>query len=90
MRWWVSFADSHRPKGQQFLGCCIVHALDIAEAAQAAWVRGINPGGEVVGIVIDAAKVASLSFSLEPYEWRLLSPVEASELSNRINAELAS
>ncbi len=50
MTWWyLSFADVTRPKGQHFLGACIVQGDDIVEAAREAHVRGCNPGGQVLG-----------------------------------------
>ena len=51
-RWWLSFADPTLPKGQQFLGACIVRGTDVAEAAMDAHLRGCNPGGEVRGVAI--------------------------------------
>lgn len=51
---WLSFADSKRPKGQQFLGACIVpmgetgdKREDYKVAIQNAWRLGCNPGGAV-------------------------------------------
>lgn len=44
--WWMSFADGHLPKGEQFLGALIIDGVDIAGATQRAWARGLNPGGE--------------------------------------------
>jgi hypothetical protein len=52
--YWLSFCDSDRPKGQQFLGACLVpagetgdHKADLRIALQNAWLLGCNPGGEV-------------------------------------------
>lgn len=45
---WLSFADSSRPKGTQFLGVAIVRARDPMEAAMVATLTGCNPGGEIV------------------------------------------
>lgn len=45
--WWLSFADTKKPKGEQFLGVAIVRANGAAEAVRIAWKLGINPGGEV-------------------------------------------
>ena len=43
--WWLSFADGDLPKGQQFLGVCLVWAPAFPLAVMAAHVLGINPGG---------------------------------------------
>lgn len=45
--WWMSFCDPEKPKGQQFLGVCIVEAPGFIHAYQKAWALGINPGGEI-------------------------------------------
>lgn len=47
--WWLSFADSERPEGSQFLGVCIVQAKGITSAIRLTHTLGINPGGEVAG-----------------------------------------
>jgi hypothetical protein len=44
---YLSFADPEKPKGQQFLGATIVEAGTEVLAVAEAWLRGINPGGEV-------------------------------------------
>lgn len=44
---WLSFCDSDRPKGQQFLGVIIIRAKGLAHAMLATNRLGINPGGEV-------------------------------------------
>lgn len=89
-RWWMSFADGTLPKGSQHLGCCIVHAMNEVEATKAAWARGINPGGEIRFMPIDEEMAARLSFSLEPYENRLLTPTESKELFELVEGELGS
>ena len=48
--WWLSFADGERPKGQQFLGACLVQAQGLLGATLAARLLGLNPGGEVKGV----------------------------------------
>lgn len=45
--WWLSFADPELPKGLQFLGACLVQAEDERGAITEAWLRHLNPGGEV-------------------------------------------
>lgn len=51
--WWMSFCDPDKPKGQQFLGVCIVEAPSFMHAHQKAWVLGINPGGEIQAILVE-------------------------------------
>lgn len=48
--WWLSFADEDKPKGEGFLGVCIVRASHIVEAANVAHELGINPGGQCLGM----------------------------------------
>jgi hypothetical protein len=45
--WWLSFCDTARPKGTQFLGSAIVEAETIYHAVPAAWQHRCNPGGQV-------------------------------------------
>jgi hypothetical protein len=45
--WWMSFCDPTKPKGQQFLGVCIVEAKGFVHAHQKLWTLDINPGGEI-------------------------------------------
>lgn len=47
--WWLSFSDSSKPKGSQWLGCAIVEAPDLGAAVRVAHLTGCNPGGEVMG-----------------------------------------
>lgn len=48
----MSFCDTKRPVGQQFLGVCIVEAPGLMHATQKAWALGINPGGEIKALQI--------------------------------------
>jgi len=50
---WMSFCDPDKPKGSQFLGACIVEALNVRDAIQVSWECGCNPGGEVKVIEIE-------------------------------------
>lgn len=50
--WWLSFADTQRPVGEQFIGGAIVRATHLMEAVQAAHYLGISPGGKVIGSAI--------------------------------------
>lgn len=46
-RMWLSFCDTDKPQGQQFLGVIITKALDFRQAVADTWLLQINPGGEV-------------------------------------------
>jgi hypothetical protein len=50
--WWLSFCDPDLPRGQTFLGVCIVAGEGIGDAAREAHRLGCNPGGEVQGMPI--------------------------------------
>lgn len=88
MRWWMSFCDPSKPTGEQFLGLCIVDAVDEVSATKIAWALGINPGGEIAFMGIDESRVSMLSFDLEPYCNRFIPRGEALALSYRIGREL--
>ena len=45
--WWLSFADPHRARNDQFLGVAIVEAAGPITASLVAHDLGVNPGGEV-------------------------------------------
>jgi hypothetical protein len=47
--WWLSFCDSNKPEGQQFLGCAIVRARGFIGAVEEARAKGCNPGGQALG-----------------------------------------
>jgi hypothetical protein len=54
MTWfYLSFADSRLPNGEQWLGAAIVQADDVSGAMTEAWRRGINPGGEIVAVEVE-------------------------------------
>ena len=80
---WLSFADPHRPKGQQFLGVVILEAPTFADAVNCAHVQGVNPGGEVVGFELPAALASVIPAE---YVRRLLTAEEA-ESVDRTAAE---
>lgn len=88
MRWWLSFADPTRPKGQQFLGVCIVEAVDEISAIKVAHALSINPGGEVAFQDLVEEKIAQLSFDLRPYYERFIPRDEALALSERIARDM--
>ncbi len=47
--WYLSFADTGRPEGTQWLGACYVNGINIVDAARAAHALGCNPGGQIMG-----------------------------------------
>ena len=62
MTWfYLSFADGSKPKGQQWLGACIVKANTAQLATLEAHLLGINPGGSVA---------ISVPERLPSMEWR--------------------
>lgn len=46
--YWLSFCDTAKAEGSQFLGVAIVRAPDPVHAAVVAAQLGCNPGGEVL------------------------------------------
>lgn len=55
---WLSFCDGDRPAGTQFLGAAVVPGRDIGEAITNAHRLHINPGGEVLGKLIDPERAS--------------------------------
>ena len=43
----LSFRDTQKPKGDQFLGVIITRAIDINDAILKTKILGTNPGGEI-------------------------------------------
>lgn len=64
--WWLSFADSSRPKGEQFLGVVIVRGFDMMQAVLVASRLGLNPGGGIRGFQIPE------DYAAEKWHGRLL------------------
>ena len=54
---WMSFCDTGRPKGKQFLGVIIMWSPGVAHAIDRAWKLGINPGGEIMSYIINPNKI---------------------------------
>ena len=52
MWWWLSFCDTEKPEGQQFLGACFVRGTNMIAAVKNAHMFDINPGGEVQGVEV--------------------------------------
>lgn len=77
--WWLSFCDERRPKGEQFLGACMVRAWGIGTAVAEANRYKINPGGEVQGLSIP------VDVPDPPAEWvyRLLTRAECEEFDRQ-------
>jgi hypothetical protein len=73
-RYWLSFCDPNLPKGQTFLGACVVRAHGVITASQAAWDRGCNPGGEMACWELPDSKPID-----ERFIHRLLSRAEIEE-----------
>lgn len=73
--WWLSFADAGKPKGQQFLGACVVRGTDMLGAIQNAWDMAINPGGEALG----SGPIPAHLLPDECWRNRLLSKNEATQ-----------
>lgn len=62
---WLSFCNPRLPEGQRFLGACVVAGSDLPAAVAEATKRGINPGGEVLGVEVEAG-----SAPLIPEMWK--------------------
>jgi len=61
---WMSFCDTEKPKGQQFIGVVITHAKGIAHAIDKTHKLGINPGGEVFSYETDATDIDLAHFDI--------------------------
>ena len=48
--WWLSFCDSFKPEGEQFLGVAIVEGKTLREAIETAEALGVHPGGRVASV----------------------------------------
>jgi hypothetical protein len=86
---WLSFCDRELPEGSQFLGACVVEVEDggrIDAAANEARKLGINPGGEVLGFVVDPETA-----KIFPARWRnkLLNKDDCAEMDEEIMREQA-
>jgi hypothetical protein len=75
--WYLSFADPERPRGTQFLGGVFVDdgGGGFMGGVGEAHARGINPGGEVMGLPIKKDAVLD-----EKWVNRLLSKAELEQL----------
>jgi hypothetical protein len=76
---WLSFADPDKPRGKQFLGVAIIEASTPPLEAIAKTSRlGINPGGEVVGYLVNLEDYCAADID------RLLTESEALRLGNKV------
>jgi len=57
--WWLSFCDPAKPKGEQFLGVCLVEAPDYPSAIRRAWRKQCNPGGVIAGFDLPIAAMTN-------------------------------
>jgi hypothetical protein len=87
---WMSFCDGTRPKGEHFLGACIVEIAETGDprtdsraAITRAWEMGCNPGGEVMPATLTEA----VSLRVGP-KWknRLLTRTECEEFDREMSA----
>lgn len=96
--WWLSFADGDKPRGQQFLGACVVRAPGFVTAIIAAKESGCFPGGEVAGIplamtndeALEVFVVFANGYLRKDPAYRLLARPEAEQLYAMIDARVAS
>ena len=80
----MSFADPKKAPGTQFLGCLVLKAEDIIDAAQKAHRLKLNPGGEILASKMPTPMSPKMFEVLEPYLGKLLS----AELSRELDAKL--
>lgn len=55
--WYLSFCDSAKPAGQQFLGALMLDVPPGKHPVDHAWDMGLNPGGEVVVLSVPPHRV---------------------------------
>lgn len=72
---YMSFCDTKLPHGQQFLGALVLYATNVGDGATKAAELGLNPGGEVLGILIPENKYVHDNFC-----YRILQKEEARNL----------
>ena len=76
LKWfWLSFVNDDLPKGQKFLGLCLVQGVDPISAVQRSHDLSINPGGEVMILELNDSEV------LTSYQNRFIGKEESILLS---------
>lgn len=55
--WWLSFCDTDKPTGQEFLGVIVVEELGPMHAVNKTHELGINPGGQVMVVPVAADSI---------------------------------
>jgi hypothetical protein len=61
--WYLSFAeDTGDPTTGRWLGACVLFDHGYVHALRQAWRRGINPGGQCLGIKLSAEQVPSAEY----------------------------
>jgi hypothetical protein len=79
--YWLSFCDPGRPKGEQFLGACLVEGQSFLDAVRAAHRQRLNPGGEVKGLEVTPASAARVA---PAWRGRLLTRQECEALDREL------
>lgn len=55
--WWLSFCDTDKPEGQEFLGVIVVEDLGPMHAISKTYDLGINPGGRVMIVQVQPSSI---------------------------------
>ena len=84
---WLSFADPDKPRGKQFLGGCVIEAESFPGAITEAHRLGCNPGGEVMGGMIEEQWERNIGEGKYPVGV-LLAKSMIDELDQKLNSKL--
>ena len=79
--YWLSFCDASRPRGEQFLGACIVDAASPKDAFDETVRCGINPGGEALIVPAPEGQVVD-----RRWKGRLLSRADVADYDAALGA----
>jgi len=74
---WLSFLNPDLPEGSKSLGVVILQATGFLSAVELARQLGINPGGEVMGYILQ-------EHPGERWLYRLIPPDEVMEIGRRL------
>lgn len=85
--WWLSFVDPFGPEGDRFLGVVVTEAACFENAVRGAWSKGINPGGEVLGLPLPDEQAVVVP---PEYRERLLCRADAEALNGIFAARVGS